>query len=29
LDAGGTIYISPIIEDELELYDPHYCVSAI
>ena len=29
MDAGGTIYISPIIEDELELYDPHYCVSVL
>ena len=27
LDAGGTIYVSPIIEDENDLYDPHYCVS--
>jgi hypothetical protein len=26
LDAGGSIYKSAIIEDETELYDPHYYV---
>ena len=26
LDAGGNIYKSNIIEDEKELYDPHYYV---
>ena len=29
MDAGGTIYKSAIIEDESELYDPHYFVNIL
>jgi hypothetical protein len=27
LDIGGNIYKSTIIDDETDLYDPHYCVN--
>ena len=28
LDIGGNIYKSTIIEDEADVYDPHYCVNS-